>query len=143
MSDRIVGIVMLAVAGWYVWTAGSYGARFGDPLGPSAFPRMVGIPAILFSLTLIVWPDPEPAWARGRPLLRQAAALATMIAYALTLEWLGFLLATFLAVLALGWLLRAPPLKAAASAAVMSPALFAIFDGLLGLPLQALPDFAA
>lgn len=143
MSDRIVGLLLLAVAVWYVASAGSYGTNFGDPLGPSAFPRVVGIPAILFSLTLIAWPDPDPAWARGGPLLRQGTAIATMIAYALTLERLGFLLATFLAVLALSWLLRAPPLKAAASAAVMSPGLFLIFDGLLGLPLQALPDFAA
>ena len=143
MSDRIVGGLLLAVALLYVWMAGSYETRFGDPLGPSAFPRMIGIPATLFSLAILVWPDPNPAWARGGALLRQTAALATMIAYALTLERLGFLLATFLAVLALSWLLRARPVMAAVSAAAMSPALFLVFDGLLGLPLQALPDFAA
>lgn len=143
MSDRIVGGVLLAVSLWYVAVSGSFGTTFGDPLGPSAFPRMVGIPAILLSIAILVWPDPDPAWARGEALLRQAAALATMIAYALTLEWLGFLVATFLAVLALGWLLRARPLKAAVSAAAMSPGLFLIFDGLLGLPLRALPDFVA
>lgn len=143
MSDRIVGVLLLAVSLWYVATAGSFGTAYGDPLGPSAFPRMVGVPAVLFSFTLILWPDPEPDWARGAPLLRQGAALGTMIGYALSLEPFGFILATFLAVLALGWLLRATPVRAALSAAVMSPALFLLFDGLLGLPLPALPAFMA
>lgn len=143
MSDRIAGALLLVISLWYVATASSYGTSYGDPLGPSAFPRIVGVPAILFSLSLLVWPDPDPAWERGRPLLRQAAAVATLIGYALLLERLGFVLATFLAVAALGLLMRAPPARAALSALVMSPVLFVIFDRLLGLPLPLLPKLPA
>ncbi len=141
MSDRIVGGVLCLVSVWYVWAAAGYGATFGDPLGPSAFPQIVGVPAIIFSLSLVLRPDPDPAWPRGAPLARHAAAVGAMVAYALLLETLGFVLATFCTVLVLGWLLGAGPRRAVVSAAVMAPALFLLFDQLLGLPLQLLPGF--
>lgn len=143
MSDRITGGLLLLLSVWYVAAAGRFGTAFGDPLGPSAFPRMVGAPAILFSLTLLIWPDPDPAWARGAPLLRQAAAVATLIGYAFLLVPLGFILATFAAVAVLGILMRATAPKAILSAAIMSPLLFVLFDRLLDLPLPPLPAFLA
>lgn len=136
-----MGLVFLALSIWYGVTAGTYEASFGDPLGPAAFPTMLAIPAGLFSLYLIVRPDPDPDWATGGPLLRQVATLAVLIGYALFLEDLGFVLATFVAVLLQGRLLGAGWLKSAVSGAVMSVVLFGVFDGLLGLPLPLYPAF--
>ena len=135
MSDRIAGIAIAAIALFYVIAAGSYGTSFGDPLGPSVFPRMVGIPALLLALSLVIRPGPAPDWARGGRLLRQAAALGVLIGYALLLEPLGFPLASFLAIALLGTLMGAPVRKGALAGLVAAPLLFLLFDRLLGLPL--------
>ena len=141
MTDRIVGLVLLAFSVGYGWLAQGYEANFGDPLGPAGLPTMLAVPAALLSLALIFKPDPDPEWAKGGPLLRQAAALATLIGYAFFLETLGFLLATVLAVTVLARLLRTTWVKAAISAVATAGLLFLAFDKLLGLPLDPLPGF--
>ena len=138
-SDRIAGLIMLVLAIWYGWTAGSYEASFGDPLGPAAFPRMLAFPAGILSLFLILRPDPEPDWVLGRPALKQLATLAVLVSYAFALVPLGFVLATALAVAILGRLLGAGWGKAVVSGVVMSVSLFVVFDMLLGLPLPLYP----
>lgn len=141
MTDRIVGALILALSIWYGITAGSYEASFGDPLGPAAFPIMLSIPAAVLSLALILRPDAEPKWPSYWPMMRQAAAIALLLAYAGFLEVVGFPLATFLAVTLLGRLLQTTWPKAAISGAVMSAVLFITFDYLLDLPLPLLPEF--
>lgn len=141
MSDRIAGLLFLALSIWYGVTAGTYEASFGDPLGPAAFPVMLAIPAGLFSLYLILRPDPDPKWSVGGPLLRQVATLAVLVGYALLLEDLGYLAATFAGVVLMSRLLGAGWLKSAISGAAMSIGLYIVFDRLLGLPLPLLPEF--
>ncbi|MEO3435123.1 tripartite tricarboxylate transporter TctB family protein [Inquilinus sp. CAU 1745] len=141
MSDRIAGLLFLALSIWYGVTAGTYEASFGDPLGPAAFPVMLAIPAGLFSLYLILRPDPDPEWSVGGPLLRQVATLAVLVGYALLLEDLGYLAATFAGVVLMSRLLGAGWLKSAISGAAMSIGLYIVFDRLLGLPLPLLPEF--
>ncbi|WP_281979132.1 tripartite tricarboxylate transporter TctB family protein [Pseudorhizobium flavum] len=139
MSDRIAGIFMLIVSIAFGITASSYEASFGDPLGPAALPVMLSIPAALLSLCLVLRPDPDPVWATGTPLIRQLATLVLLIAYALLLDPLGFLLPTFVTVTVLGRILLSGWLKSALSGALMTLVLFVTFDTLLGLPLRALP----
>ncbi|WP_022728292.1 tripartite tricarboxylate transporter TctB family protein [Fodinicurvata sediminis] len=141
MTDRIVGLVILASAIWYGVTAGTYEASFGDPLGPAAFPVMLSVPVAVLSLFLLIRPDANPDWARGAALLRQVAAICILVSYALLLERLGFLFVTFLAVALLGRLLGSQWGKSAVSGAVISLVLFVAFDQVLGLPLPALPEF--
>lgn len=141
MSDRIAGLLFLALSIWYGVTAGTYEASFGDPLGPAAFPVMLAVPAGLFSLYLILRPDPDPEWSVGGPLLRQVATLAVLVGYALLLEDLGYLAATFAGVVLMSRLLGAGWLKSAISGAAMSLGLYIVFDRLLGLPLPLLPEF--
>lgn len=140
MSDRIAGIVMLIVSIAFGKTATSYQASFGDPLGPAALPVMLSIPAGILSLLLVLRPDPDPAWATGSPLIRQIATLVLLIAYALLLEPLGFMLATFITVTLLGRILSSGWRKSALSGGLMTIVLFVTFDTLLGLPLRALPQ---
>jgi putative tricarboxylic transport membrane protein len=137
VSDRLTGLALLALAVAYGVAASGYQAMIGDPLGPAVFPIVLAIPLGLLSLYLIVRPDPEPDWPRGRALLKQLLALVTFVAYAYVLEPLGFLVSTFLAVLVLGWLLGASLWQAGAAAVGIAVVLFLLFDTLLGLPLPA------
>ena len=137
MSDRLAGLVLLALAVAYGVTASGYQAMIGDPLGPAVFPVVLAIPLGLLSLYLVVRPGPEADWPRGRALLKQVLALVAFVAYAYLLEPLGFLVSTFLAVVALGCLLGARLRQAAVAGAGIAVVLFVLFDSLLGLPLPA------
>ena len=143
MSDRIAGVVLTALALGYVLLAGNYEAGFGDPLGPSMLPRIVGVPAMLLAATLIVWPGHGAEWAKGRRLLLQFAAVATLIAYALLLERVGFLAATVALLCVMALYMGARPGPALALGVVGSPLLYALFDKALDLPLPLLGTFFA
>lgn len=135
MSDRIAGLVLLVLAVAYGFTATGFQAMIGDPLGPSVFPLVLAIPMAVFSLYLLLRPDPEPDWPRGWPLLKQAAALAVFVAYAFLIEPLGFIVTTFLAVIALGWLLGATLGQGALAGFGIAVVLFVLFHYALSLPL--------
>jgi putative tricarboxylic transport membrane protein len=137
VSDRLTGLVLLALAVAYGVTAGGYQAMIGDPLGPAVFPTALAIALGLLSLYLIVRPDLEPAWPLGRALLKQVLTLVAFVAYAYLLEPLGFLVSTFLAVVVLGWLLGARLWQAGAAGVAIAIVLFVLFDTLLSLPLPA------
>ena len=135
MSDRIAGLILLALAVAYGVTASGFQAMIGDPLGPSVFPLVLAFPMGALSLYLLLRPDPEPAWPRGWPLLKQAAAIGVFIAYAFLLEPLGFIVTTFIAVIALGSLLGATLVQAAAAGLGIAVVLFILFHYALSLPL--------
>lgn len=137
MSDRLTGLALLALAVIYGVTASGYEAMIGDPLGPAVFPLVLAIPLGVFSLYLLVRPDPEPAWARGRALLRQGLALVAFVAYAYLLEPLGFIVTTVLGVMALAWLLGARLWQGGAAGLAIALVLFVLFNNLLSLPLPA------
>ena len=135
MTDRLAGVCFFLLAAGYVWLSAGYTAGFGDPLGPAIFPRVIGIPAILLGLSLIIWPRHNAIWAGPVGLLRQAAALGLLLGYALLLEPVGFVPSTFAAVLGLGLLMGAPPVRGLLTAGIAAPGLYLLFDRLMGLPL--------
>lgn len=141
MSDRLTGLLIAALAIWYGWTANNFEEGFGDPVGPSAFPKLLAVPMGLFALYLVVRPDPEPDWPHGGPMRRQFGMLAALIVYPLVLEPLGFPLATALAIFVMATLLRGTRKAAAISAVAISLGLFVTFDQILGLHLPMLPSF--
>jgi putative tricarboxylic transport membrane protein len=135
VTDRLAGICFFLLASGYVWLSAGYTTGFGDPLGPAIFPRVIGIPAILLGLSLIIWPRHNAIWAGPVGLLRQAAALGLLLGYALLLEPVGFVPSTFAAVLGLGLLMGAPPVRGLLTAGIAAPGLYLLFDRLMGLPL--------
>ena len=141
MSDRIAGTILFVLAVWYWWQAGTYQVNFGDPGGPSLFPRVVAVPLAVFSLFLVVRPDPGPVWFRWPSVLRQAGALAVLLIYPMAIKPLGFPASTFLAVLPLSLILGGTWLQATLSALGISVSLYFIFDRFFGLPLPAGPFF--
>jgi putative tricarboxylic transport membrane protein len=139
VSDRISGALLLVLAVAFGLTASGFEARIGDPLGPAVFPLALSIPLALLSLYLLFRPDPEPHWARGLALLKQGLAIAIFVAYAYLLEPLGFVITTFLGVTALGSLLGARVVQAAAAGIVIALVLFVLFHHVLSLPLPVGP----
>jgi putative tricarboxylic transport membrane protein len=137
VSDRLAGVVLLALAVAYGVTASGFQAMIGDPLGPSVFPLVLAIPLGVFSLYLLFRPDPEPDWPWGQALLKQVLAVVALVAYAYLLEPLGFVLTTLLAVTALGCLLGARLWQAAVAGAATGIVLFVLFNNFLSLPLPA------
>ncbi|MEC9102890.1 MULTISPECIES: tripartite tricarboxylate transporter TctB family protein [Paracoccus] len=138
MTDRLAGACFFLLAAGYVWLSTGYTAGFGDPLGPAIFPRVIGIPAVLLGLCLMIWPRHNAAWAPADGLLRQGAALVILLGYALLLEPLGFVPSTFAAVLGLGLLMGAPSIWGFVTAAIAAPGLYLLFDRLMGLPLPVI-----
>ena len=66
-SDRIFGLVMLFLALAYMASASQIQTSFlADPVGPRAFPLLVGGVAALSCLVMILRPEPDPDWPAGR-----------------------------------------------------------------------------
>jgi len=138
MSDRIFGILMLLLASAYLWTARGFDPGFmSDPLGPSTFPYLLGSVLVITALYLLIRPDTPAAWPAPLHLLQMGLVVVVLLAYAGLLEWLGFLIATTLAVTVLGWRLGARMRTAVLTGIGVSLAVYGLFDILLELPLPA------
>jgi len=140
-SDRIAGAILVALAIFYWWGAASYRVGFGDPAGPSLFPRVVAVPMGVIALFLLIRPDPDPVWFRWPAMARQAGALLVLFAYPMLIKPLGFPASTFLAVVPLSLILGGSWLQAVLSGLGISVVLFFIFDRFFGLPLPPGPFF--
>ena len=145
MSDRIFGLVMLFAAAGYVFAAQQAQSGFmSDPIGPRAFPTMIGVVAGLCSLVMIVRPDPDPEWPVAGTLLSIAFAVVVLIGYAYSLKPLGFIIPTMIAAGLLSYQLSGRPLAAALSGVGLSLGLFILFKfildlGLVGISAKASP----
>ena len=135
MSDRIVGLALVLLAGWYAWTAGDYATDFADPVGPTVFPRLLALVIGLLGVWIVFRPDPEPDWSGGRTLAIQFTAVVLMLGYALLLVPVGFLIATTVLAAALAAMLGARPLPALASGALVSAGCYLLFTQGLELAL--------
>lgn len=135
MTIRLLSAAILVIAALYTWQSQSYEIGFGDVLGPSVFPLIVGIPAMILAASLVIVPSGAVAWPPSERIVRQVAAMGILIAYAWLLRPLGFPIATFGLIAALGVVLGGAPWKATLLAAVIAPGLWVLFDQVLGLPL--------
>ena len=141
LSDRIAGAILLALAVWYWIEAGNYTVGFGDPAGPSLFPRAVAVPTGLLAAVLILRPDPDPVWFRWPHVIGQAATLVVLLAYPMLIEPLGFPLSTTLGAALLARILGGGWLQSVLSGLLMGFGLFFVFDWVFGLPLPVGPIF--
>jgi len=108
LADRVIFVCVIVFAGLYLWaTAQIPSLEIGDPLGPKAFPRLLGIGLLLTAGLLFVEmmrnraaaaerEDESPGQAqeeRGHLLVIAGATVWTGLYYAV-FEHLGYLLAT-------------------------------------------------
>lgn len=113
MADRIIFVCTLLLAGVYFWaTAQIPSLELGDPLGPKAFPRMLGIGLLIAAAMLLAemvrdWrrekstATPGAAWTWEPHQWVVVSVAAWTAGYVLVFEPLGYMLATAIYLLAL------------------------------------------
>ncbi|WP_299407926.1 tripartite tricarboxylate transporter TctB family protein [uncultured Roseobacter sp.] len=139
-SDRIFGLVTLFVALGYIASATQIQTSFlTDPVGPKAFPMLIGAVAALCSLVMIVKPDPDPDWPMLRTWGALAIAVIVLIIYAYALKPLGFVIPTVFAAGILSYQISPRMVPAALSGVGLSIGLFLLFKYALGLSLVGFP----
>ncbi|MEM7172006.1 MAG: tripartite tricarboxylate transporter TctB family protein [Pseudomonadota bacterium] len=140
MSDRVFGCIGLLLAVFFIWQASQIQLGFiTDPVGPKVFPYIIGGVLGLSSLYALIRPDPEARWPRLTTLFEMAVSLAVMIAYAVLLPVLGFVIATVFAAAYLTWRLGTSPLWSLVTGVLTSLGIYTVFHLILGLSLAKGP----
>jgi putative tricarboxylic transport membrane protein len=104
MADRVIFVCTLVLAGVYFYATEQLPSlEIGDPLGPKAFPRLLGVGLVITAIALLVEilraRKTAPAAPKTEPSQRVAqwvvgAAAAWTLLYFLVFEWLGYVIAT-------------------------------------------------
>ncbi|CAG1012348.1 MAG: tripartite tricarboxylate transporter TctB family protein [Rhizobiaceae bacterium] len=140
MSDRVFGGVCLLLSVLYIYFAMQIQVGFvSDPMGPKAFPVVVGTALGIASLYLLLKPDPEPLWPQLGRLAEIAFSIVVMVAYTYALPQFGFVVSTTVAAALLSWRLGATPLAAAIAGICIAVGIFVIFRMVLKLSLAIGP----
>lgn len=140
MSDRIFGAIGILVAVFFIWQATTIEESFiSDPVGPKTFPILVGAMLGISGFVFIISPDERPAWPTLGRLIEIFMAALVMIAYAMALPEVGFVISTTLAAAYLSWRLGASALSAAIAGLLIAIGIFVIFKLILGLSLATGP----
>jgi len=138
ISDRIFGLVVLMAALAFIASATQVQTSFmSDPVGPKAFPMIVGAIAGLCGLIMMIRPDPDPEWPKGRTFFALLIAVLVLIGYAYALKPLGFLIPTAIAAAILSYQISPRIVPAVLSGLGLSVGLFLLFKFALGLGLEA------
>ena len=140
MSDRILGVVGLCLAVFYIWAATIIPESFmTDVIGPKTFPIIIAVIVILCCLVFIIHPDPEPRWPGASSLLEIFLAAFVMMVYADMLPRFGFAICTVFATMYLTWRLGSKPVHAALIGVGVSATIYILFKTILGLSLAEGP----
>ncbi|PIW26008.1 MAG: tripartite tricarboxylate transporter TctB family protein [Rhodospirillales bacterium CG15_BIG_FIL_POST_REV_8_21_14_020_66_15] len=140
MSDRIFGGIGVALACFFIWQATTIELSFiSDPVGPRTFPVIIGIILGFSSLIVLIKPDLEPEWPSFMRLFEIGTAVAVMVAYALLLSKLGFVITTALASAFLTWRLGTRPVASVISGIATALGIYVVFHLVLGLSLARGP----
>ncbi|MEL6532713.1 MAG: tripartite tricarboxylate transporter TctB family protein [Pseudomonadota bacterium] len=141
VSDRIFGLVVTLVALGYIASATQIQTSFlADPLGPKAFPYLVGGVGVLCGAVIVLRPDPDPAWPGLATIGALAVATLVLIAYAYTLVPLGFIIPTAVTAAILSYQISPRVVPSILTGIGLSVGLFIIFKFALGLSLVAFSD---
>ena len=139
MSDRIFAGVMLLFCLYYGFEAYTLQVPFAyDPLGPRAFPLLLSILLAVFVLLVLLSPrEQQIHWPTKRLLLKSVLVVATLVAYSITLFWLGFILSTIAAVTLLALLFEANWVQSLVGGISLGLIFYGLFGWLLQIPLPS------
>ncbi|RDD72052.1 MULTISPECIES: tripartite tricarboxylate transporter TctB family protein [Paracoccus] len=131
--DRVVALICIAVAGLYLSASlGIAQGSFGDPLGPRAFPQILGALLILFSIITLVQPSARQAPATPlATLVAIAICAALVLGFILLLPVVGYAATSFLLFLGFLLTLREPLRLALLYAAGLTLLFYVVFTVLL------------
>jgi hypothetical protein len=147
-AGKLAGFLILGAVGLYaLYVSLNLGLWRGRSPGEGLFPFITAVSMIVFSAAGIAMaradkrPEPSPEKADWAPFWRMGAYVAALLFYALTLEHLGFIVATIVSVAAIlrfaerySWTVT---LAIAAGAAAACHVLFGIWLGAI-LPVGTL-----
>jgi len=138
-SDRVLGLVCLAIAVWYTIEARTFeGTAFSSgPVGPKTLPTAVGVLFGLLALYLIIKPDPEPTWPSARAWWQIGLVVVSSYVYGQILDSIGFIVASALMMIVMGVLFRAPTRLLVPLAFIFPTVLAFIFNNWLELRLPS------
>lgn len=152
MADRVIFVCAIVVAAVYFYaTTLIPSLEIGDPLGPKAFPRLLGVCLLIAAglLFIEIWKErkiaaPKLSLPRAGELGHLwvlAAVTVWTAAYYLVFETAGYILATALYLLALmAWFNRGKWIANIGSAVLFSVLSYAMFVRLdVRLPTGVLP----
>ena len=140
MSDRLFGLVVLFVALAYIASATQIQTSFlADPVGPKAFPILVGVVSILAAIVMIIRPDDDPQWPAPRSLFALFITIVVLAGYAYALKPFGFILPTAIAAAFISYQISPRGLPALLTGVCLSVGLFVLFKYALGLGLVPFP----
>jgi putative tricarboxylic transport membrane protein len=140
MSDRILGIVVVLVAGSMAWAARDYAAIVAyEPVGPRAFPMLLAALLAVCGAWLALRPSAQADFSLAglKPILLCAGAI---VVYAALFQLAGFIIATALMALPVGRLFGGSWRQSALYGLLLGVILYLMFDRLLDvvLPLGVL-----
>lgn len=138
-SDRILGLVCLAIAIWYTFEARTFdGTAFGSgPVGPKTMPTGVGVLFGALALYLIIKPDRGPRWPTARASWQIGLVVLSSYIYGRVMEPIGFIASSAVMTIVIGLLFRAPPKTLVPLSVVFPVALAFVFNNWLELRLPA------
>ena len=114
MADRVIFVCILILAGAYFWATEQLPTlEIGDPLGPKAFPRLLGVALLVTAVILLfeivrgrkpasgsdVMP-PRTVQGQTSVAIVAGAAIWTFLFF-LVFEWLGYVIAASIYLIAL------------------------------------------
>ncbi|MCF3934603.1 tripartite tricarboxylate transporter TctB family protein [Acuticoccus sp. M5D2P5] len=155
LDDRVVGGVAALGGAAYAFVAFGLPNLAGQPYGAGFFPSIIGVAMTLAGVVLFVRgfkakrPVPQPADGIGeaadaeRPTLggvfRYVVVLAAIAFYVAAAPYLGFVISSFVIMVVLGLVFRAPVLTTLIVAVVATLVLALLFGHLLRVPLPPGP----
>lgn len=136
MNDRILGLLALLLAAFMFWESREMVPAFSyEPLGPRAFPMLLSIFIAFCGLVLLFKGQYHSAPLATKTRIRLALLALSLLGYAILFIPLGFIIATSLAILAIGSLFGASPAPLLSASIIAPITLYFLFDQLLDVVL--------
>ncbi len=137
VSDRVLGLICLALAFWYVAETRNFQiTQFGSgPVGPKTMPTLVGILFAGLALVLLVKPDPSPRWPSFAVAWRLTVVTGVSFLFGQLLEPVGFIIAAVAMSIIIGIFFDAPLVKLVPLSIAFAVVLAFVFNNWLELRL--------
>ncbi|TDO98830.1 tripartite tricarboxylate transporter TctB family protein [Marinomonas balearica] len=139
INDRVFGMLMLILAVTYGYQATLFPVPFGgqESVGPETFPIMLSVLLGIGSLYMMIKPDEDTKWPPLTMLLELVLVCGVLVAFAWSIEYVGFIISAAFTVAFLSWRMGATIAKSSITGAVTSLVIFVLFNKVLELALPS------